>query len=115
MDFGNLLRKNDRLLMPLFRPVSRLLLPLTGRPKCLPIPVTSAADPAAHPGPMQAPFLPGEDAPCADPVWRKKRFQTSGRRSSVFIQDVGIDVGNHINLGMAGVALSGLQIAVVQL
>ena len=34
---------------------------------------------------------------------------------SVFIQDVGIDVGNHIDLRMTGVALGGLQIAVVQL
>ena len=45
----------------------------------------------------------------------ESRLKLLGADLSVFIQNVGIDVGDHIDLRMTGVALSGFQIAVVQL
>jgi len=34
---------------------------------------------------------------------------------TVFVQNVSVDVGDHVNLRMAGVTLSSLQVTVVQL
>ena len=52
----------------------------------------------------------------ADPLFHKKRsFEFLCADHAVFIENVGVDVGDHVDLRMAGVPLCGFKVTVIQL
>ena len=52
----------------------------------------------------------------ADPLFHKKRsFEFLCADHAVFIENVGVDVGDHVYLGMSGVAMCGFEVTVIQL
>ena len=60
------------------------------------------------------PSVPPGDEPSAGRDWHRRRSQTSGVDLAILVQNVGIHAGDHVDLGVSGIALGGLQVAVVQ-
>ena len=115
--FQKFAKKILRFANSIFRITLPGLAPLSGLRAHLPVPATFEAAPQGFQG-------PGSQAPICRFLRRtdiaKIRLSIEGSLEflsvdlSILVQNVSIDTGYHVDLGMACIALGGFQIAVVQ-
>ena len=87
------------------------------RPVCSPVPATCEAVPPVPPNPMWwAPVLfpPGTNRPQVG-IGIEGTRKLLGIDFAVLVQNMGIHTGDHVDLSVAGIALGGLQVAVMEL
>ena len=88
------------------------------QPEYLPVPATAEAAPPEPPDPMWRArfrwFLRGTNQTQVG-IGIESTLKLLGVDLAVLVQNVGIHASHHVDLGMARIALSGFQVAVIQL